>query len=638
MNLLLPLGLLGLLTLPIILILHLLRNRRELLPISSLYLWRDLQQKRQGALPRSIPLTFMLLLQLLVATALSLALARPALSFLIDVPQRTVFILDMTTSMTAEDAPQAVVEQSGPRRFDAARQIIETHLQTMGDEDSLAVISLDPQPQILFTGDAEQKTQALLTLDNLVPGATGLDLSAALTLANGLIDDTANQEQQIIILTDGNYTVEPDTIPPMLAPVSWEFIPSQGSEIGSNAAVLNASVRTMADGRPRLFARIVNYGDTPIVRSLQVSTDQGSFDEMTIQLEPQAESANIWTLPARAETATVEIIEPDILPLDNRADLIIKDAARYRALLVSDTPDLLARALEVQPGLDLAIDSLAMTQYDPADFDLVIFDEIPSILTAWPPGNLLIVNPPLGHPLLPAQNFARNLRPDLETASPLLTGVNLSGVYFSRAPQLSLPDWAEADLYARDLLSPDQGPDNTIDQLHPLIFHGSVGNSRVVVWAFDLAESNLPARLALPLLTANTLSTLISPSPPPVVSIGQPVLLAGSFNVETPDGRRLFTTSETEMNENIIFSYTKQPGLYKIYNEKDTLVAGFAVHAGSALESNLTPQLQPGKLNVMQISEQTIAKPEVAHTEYWPWLAGIALSIVLVEGWMAWRG
>jgi hypothetical protein len=40
----------------------------------------------------------------------------------------------------------------------------------------------------------------------------------------------------------------------------------------------------------------------------------------------------------------------------------------------------------------------------------------------------------------------------------------------------------------------------------------------------------------------------------------------------------------------------------------------------------------------MQIREQTIAKPEVAHTEYWPWLAGIALSIVLVEGWMAWRG
>ena len=81
MNLLVPLGLLGLLTLPVILVLHLLRNRRELLPIPSLRLWYGLQQKKQGRLPRSIPLTLMLLLQVLAAGALTLALARPVLSF-----------------------------------------------------------------------------------------------------------------------------------------------------------------------------------------------------------------------------------------------------------------------------------------------------------------------------------------------------------------------------------------------------------------------------------------------------------------------------------------------------------------------------------------------------------------------------
>jgi hypothetical protein len=86
MNFLLPIAALGLLTLPVILILHLLRNRRQQLPISTLELWRGLQQKKHGALPRSIPLSLMLMLQLLIATALTLALARPVFSFLLDPP------------------------------------------------------------------------------------------------------------------------------------------------------------------------------------------------------------------------------------------------------------------------------------------------------------------------------------------------------------------------------------------------------------------------------------------------------------------------------------------------------------------------------------------------------------------------
>ncbi len=645
MSFLLPLALLGLLTLPVILLLHLLRNRREQLIISSLPLWLGLQQKRHGALPRYIPLSLMLLLQLLVATGLTLALARPALSFLLDRPQQTIFILDMTTSMMAEDVSLASNPTEGKRRFDVARQIIQTHLQAMADKDTLAVISLDPRPQILLTAGGQQKMQALLTLDNLVPGATGLDLPAALTLANGLIDQ-GDRRRQIIILTDGTYPVERDALPAMLAPVTWQIIsarPEPGGRV-PNQALLNVSARTLPDGRHRLFARLINYDHAPVNRTLRVSVDERTFDEMTIQLEPQQEAAYVWTLPASAETTTVEIVEPDVLPLDQRAELLLTGMSHYRVLLVSDTPDILARALAVQPGVDLTVDSLAMAGHDPVGFDLVVFEGIPPELTAWPGGNLLIVNPPLGHPLLPAQNFARNLRPDLGTVSPLLAGIDLSGVYFSRVPQLILPDWAEADLWA---ISP--ATDQPANTTPPLIFHGSVENSRLVVWAFDLAESNLPARLALPLLTANTLSTLLSPSPPPVVSVGEPVWLGGRFSVQLPDGRRLFLSTAALKSPALkrqtgeVFSRTKQPGIYRIYNDNDTLVAGFAVQAGSALESNLATQVQPDILDMTgwpegdNRHEAETANPQIAYHEFWPWLAGLAMIVVMVEGWLAWR-
>jgi hypothetical protein len=82
MSLLLPRALLGLLALPLILLLHLLRHRREQQSISSLQLWRGLQREGRGRLPRTIPPSLMLLFQLLVAAAITFALARPVLSFL----------------------------------------------------------------------------------------------------------------------------------------------------------------------------------------------------------------------------------------------------------------------------------------------------------------------------------------------------------------------------------------------------------------------------------------------------------------------------------------------------------------------------------------------------------------------------
>ncbi len=628
MSLLTPLALVGLLTVPAILLLHLLRNRRQQLNIPSLRLWRGLERKKHGEMPRRIPLSLMLLLQLVVAAALTLSLARPALSFILNRPQQSIFILDMTTSMLAEDVPQLPGSGEASRRFDLARQFIRENLQTMAEQDQYAIISLDPQPQILLTGDGQQLSQAALALDNLTPGATGLDLPAALTLANSLID-SPNRDYQIFVLTDGNFTVAAEQLPEMRAPVTWRLMPAAASP-AANQALLNVSTAALPDGRHRLFARVINYADAPATRTVRVSTDQTVFDEISVPLEPQGEAARVWTLPALAETVTVELVEPDALPLDNRAELLLTEPARYQVLLLSDTPDLLARALEIQPGVELTIDTPDLSRYDPTDFDLVVFDGIPSALTSWPAGNLLVVNPSLGHPLLPAEHFVRSLRPDPDTGSALLTGVDLSGVYFERVPQLTLPAWAQVDLSA--LPSTLAGAAATPI---PLIFSGVVNNSRLVVWAFDLAESNLPARLALPLLTANTVSTLIAPSPPPVVPVGAPVLLDGNFTVETPGGQRL--SPSIDGAERHRFTRTKQPGLYRIYDSRNELVAGFAVHAGSALESNLSDPLDPAQLNLTVSSQPSVAAPQIEYQEFWPWLAGLALAVFMVEGWLAWR-
>jgi hypothetical protein len=203
---------------------------------------------------------------------------------------------------------------------------------------------------------------------------------------------------------------------------------------------------------------------------------------------------------------------------------------------------------------------------------------------------------------------------------------------------MPLPTWAEADLMSFPLTSrnvEEPNFNNPTDERQSLIFHGTRDNTRLTVWAFDLVESNLAGRLALPLLTANMLSNLTATLPASVVALGEPVSIDHTFSVETPDGRRLFLPSPEKKEVLSEFSDTKQPGLYKVYNQNDKLIGGFAVHAGSALESNLTTNFQPDVL----INTNSIAalEPEIKYFEFWPWLAGLVLVIVAVEGWLVWR-
>jgi len=626
MSFLIPAALLGLLTIPIILALHLLHTRRKQVAISSLRLWRELQRQKQGNLPRSIPPSLMLFLQLLIALFLTLALARPALSFLLDQPRQLIFVLDMTTSMAAVDVPQTGATSEPIRRFDIARQEIRAYIEAMDANDSVAVIGLTHRPKLLLAGNIEQREANLSILENLVPGATDINLSEALALANGLVDP--EQENRIVVLTDGDYSVDSQLLPAVLAPIDWRMIPASPSD-NSNQTLLNVSNRRLPDGRHRIFARIVNYSDSPVVRTVKLSTEKETVAEDSVEIDAQADTSRVWTLPAETETATVEIVEADNLPMDNRAELLLLGTTRRRVLLISETSETLARALEAQPGVELEVHSPNnLSKNDFANFDLIVFENLPPEQTEWPQGNVLVINPPLGHPLLPADNFARDLRPDPETASPLLTGIDLSGVFFSRTPRLVIPDWAQVDL----MTTPDE-----FGETLPLIFHGTVGKSQIMVWGFDLNASNLPARLALPLLTANTLSTMLAPSPLDSVPVGEPILLANNYSIEPPDGRRLVLGAGPSNSSESVFSQTEQPGLYRIYDENNTVVAGFAVHAGSPSESNLTRQFQPDSLPALDAAALSAPDLEIAYDDFWPLLAVLALVVVTFEGWLAWH-
>jgi Ca-activated chloride channel family protein len=104
MSFLLPLGLLALLALPIIVLLHLLRERRQRVPVPSLLLWAHLPRRIDGERSRRLPLTLLLLLHLLVAALLGFALGGPQIAgALAPNARHTALVIDTSTSMAAID-------------------------------------------------------------------------------------------------------------------------------------------------------------------------------------------------------------------------------------------------------------------------------------------------------------------------------------------------------------------------------------------------------------------------------------------------------------------------------------------------------------------------------------------------------
>lgn len=61
MSFLFPLGLLALLSIPIILVLHLVREQRKRQVVPSLMLWKNIPRRHDGTRRRLLPLTLLLL-------------------------------------------------------------------------------------------------------------------------------------------------------------------------------------------------------------------------------------------------------------------------------------------------------------------------------------------------------------------------------------------------------------------------------------------------------------------------------------------------------------------------------------------------------------------------------------------------
>ena len=171
MTFLLPIGLLALLTIPLILLLHLLRERRRRVAVPSLMHWLNVPRRHEGQRIRRLPLTLLLLLHLLAAALLGLALGRPQiLGRFAGAARQVAVVIDTSTSMAAR--------QGASTRFALAQERARAALRALGSQDRATLVAAGPSARIVASGGAADLARLLAAVDQLRPGGTGAAHSA----------------------------------------------------------------------------------------------------------------------------------------------------------------------------------------------------------------------------------------------------------------------------------------------------------------------------------------------------------------------------------------------------------------------------------------------------------------------------
>lgn len=609
--------LLALLALPII-VLYMLKMRRRTQEVSSVLLWRRLLRDREANAPwQRLRRNLLLILQLLLLAALVFALARPFL----DVPAvargAVIVLLDASASMSATDV--------APTRFAAAQAQVRELAQGLSADGLLTVILVGRQPEVLSSATRDTAV-VVAAVDAAKPQEGPVDWEAAFALAAGAARGSAAADTTIVILSDGGL---PEGLAALPGQVRYVPIGSTEAAGAENLGIDSFSLRATATG-PQLFVRVTNFGTQPQRAIVTVTSGGDLIVSEAIDVAPdRSASVSLEDLPdvpaayeARLTAADTEGGAPDAFALDDTAWAVYQPAAAGRTLVLTPGNLFLEQMLASLPGVQ-AFRAAPGAPLPTDPFDLYVSDSISE--TVEPAGaELLIVNPISTTLFSVGGTFTNTQLTRVAADDPLTRYLDWSQVSVLQARHVEVPDWA------RVLVDSEGGP---------LVFAGETGGRRVAVLTFRLQDSDLPLQLAFPVLMSNLMAYLAPAqafSAPDGLLPGETLLIrpAGgdaAIAIDDPTGER-FQAPATEAG--VLFANTDRLGLYTVVSTQRT-VGQFAVNLFDPGESTIAPAAQ---LTIGQSAVTATPANETGQLELWPWLAAIALLILLIEWYVYHRG
>ena len=241
MRLLLPLGLLGLLSLAVLLIIYLLKPNYQQKMISSTFVWKLSLKYRKRKIPVSKLRNILLILcQVLVLSLAAFIITKPAVVYdRSKSSDEKIIVLDASASMFSK--------YDGQTRYDrAVSEINELADEVFANKGAVTLIWAGPEAKTVVSR-ATDKTAFAAALESVSCSYGAADVDGAMTLAEDVLD--VNPEAGVVLFTATKYKNKSKTVEVKDVSVSNEW----------NAAILDAKTE-LVENKYTLTVSAASYG------------------------------------------------------------------------------------------------------------------------------------------------------------------------------------------------------------------------------------------------------------------------------------------------------------------------------------------------------------------------------------------
>jgi len=430
-----PAGAMALAAGAVLVALYLVERRRRVIPVTTLFLWRQLPPSPVERRRRFRP-DLLFVLQLLLLLALIGAHLRPYVDTsavragtAAPLAAPLIVVLDASASMQAREAEGT--------RFELVRRRVRALTRERTGETMLVVAAERPHVVLRWTGDPALVGRRL---EIIAPLDVGTNLAPAVALALG--EMRARPGTRAAVFTD--LAREASGVPPGdLAAVDYV----QVGRTDDNLAVVSLTVDTPSFRRAAATATVVvrNYAHRTRRTALEARVGGALWTRREIVLAPRGAEPVLLTGPPDAGELTVTLVGGDALEVDDTARSWIAPGVPLDLQVVTESREVAAavRALaRAMPGSRVEV--LPPARWAGGGHPgVVLFDRF---VPAGAPAavNALYVAPPPGNTLCPVADATDAAAVvDWEPEHPALAGLEgLQALEVARAREVLTPDWA----------------------------------------------------------------------------------------------------------------------------------------------------------------------------------------------------
>lgn len=559
-----------------LLLLYVLKVRRQRVRVASTWLWQAAARDMLARSPwQRLRRRFLLFVEALALLALAVALARPALSGSQLDSEHVALVLDASASMLAE--------ARGETRFDAAKAAARRVLSALPPGADVLLIEAGSEPRIVGPADRDL-TRVRARLESLTALGVEGHLDRALVLANEQLAQRGGN-RRIVLISDADALAGP--LPRTRVPLSVVKV----GEPVDNTAVTRLDVGRSRDGssqreRVEVFAEVTSFSRTArdVFVTLKQRNSPTVLASRKLRLEPAQKAPVVLGFDAGPTDdgtgLVVELSPRDALPVDDTAFGRVPPSRKLTTIVSpARVSPWFERALAADPDLHLLgapLNELATTAIGDDAF-LVVSGACPAEL---PGGDFVILNPPAGpcRGAVVGHELQGPIVTSWDRTDPRLRFITLDGVSIAKARSVDPPSAQSVLIRGRE---------------GPLVVDISDGGRTGTLVAFDVGESNWPLRASFVLFVRNLAEIARAHRESRVVG---PARTGSPLRVRVPSSIQHVTVTDPAGRESqldarggvAVLPYPNHPGFYLVSYAGDRPgVALSVVNLTSPRESDL---------------------------------------------------